>query len=156
MWDLVEFLKFYWNYEMWLKFWNLVKIEFCPNCEIWLKLWNLVDIWNLVEIVKFSQNGEIVKIVIFWFGLVWFGLKGSEFSTINKWMNYSGRYYGAGRAAKNKCWFWGDCSQCLKNAGFSTHQLQICPKCAFNPVTCPLYPSPLHKFDKCATFIGLL
>ena len=60
-------------FEIWLTFWNLVKIpKLGQNSEFWWKFWNLVEIlkfggnpeiwWkflNMVEILKFGGNSEI-------------------------------------------------------------------------------------------------
>ena len=78
IWKFGKTLKFGPNFEIWLKFWNLVKktrkckntlwktfkiFKFGWNFEIWSKFWNLVNVLkfgqNLVEMLKFGQNLEI-------------------------------------------------------------------------------------------------
>ena len=71
-WNLVEILKFGWNPEICLKFWNFLK-----DLKKLQKIWNLVDFftfgknseiwlisWNLVWILKFGLFSEIW--LIFW------------------------------------------------------------------------------------------
>ena len=123
---MVKILKFGWNSEIWLKFWNLVEIlKFGWNCEIWSKFWNLVEIlkfgwnseiwskfWNLVEILKFGWNSEIwsnfwkdgQNSENSWLGMVcmvWFGFEGSKFQhSHSPNMVYQQGGHRAARAAK--------------------------------------------------------
>ena len=73
-------MKFGSNFEIWLKFWNLVEIfKVGRNSEIWSKFWNLVKslkfgqnfeiwskFWNLVKILKFVQNSEFLCLQIWY------------------------------------------------------------------------------------------